>query len=57
MKAIIGGVDTHSAVHCVAAVDSMGRLLGVAGVPAVGGRLWAALRTGCVARALSSKWG
>ena len=28
METITGGVDTHSAVHCVAAVDSLGRLLG-----------------------------
>ena len=34
MEAVIGGVDTHSAVHCVAAVDSMGRLLGVSEFPA-----------------------
>jgi transposase len=31
---IIGGVDTHAAVHCVAAIDSTGRLLGIAEFPA-----------------------
>jgi transposase len=34
MEAVVGGVDTHSAVHCAAAVDTMGRLLGVAEYPA-----------------------
>jgi len=31
---IVGGVDTHSAVHCVAAMDTTGRLLGCAEFPA-----------------------
>jgi hypothetical protein len=34
MESVIGGVDTHSAVHCVAAVDTTGRLLGWAEFPA-----------------------
>ena len=33
---VIGGVDTHSAVHCVAALDARGRLVGVAEFPASG---------------------
>lgn len=33
-KKIIGGVDTHAAVHCAAAIDTTGRLLGVAEFPA-----------------------
>ncbi len=33
---VIGGVDTHSAVHCAAALDTRGRLLGVAEFPASG---------------------
>lgn len=31
---IVGGVDTHSAVHCVAAMDKTGRLLATAEFPA-----------------------
>jgi transposase len=31
---IIGGVDTHAAVHCAAAIDTTGRLLGVGEFPA-----------------------
>ncbi len=31
---IVGGVDTHSAVHCVAAMDGTGRLLATAEFPA-----------------------
>jgi len=31
---IIGGVDTHAATHCAAAIDATGRLLGVAEFPA-----------------------
>jgi transposase len=31
---IIGGVDTHAAVHCAAAIDTRGRLLGVGEFPA-----------------------
>jgi transposase len=31
---IIGGVDTHAAIRCVAAVDTTGRLLGIAEFPA-----------------------
>lgn len=31
---IIGGVDTHAATHCAAAIDTTGRLLGVAEFPA-----------------------
>ena len=31
---IIGGVDTHAAVHCAAAIDSTGRRLGIAEFPA-----------------------
>jgi len=31
---IIGGVDTHAANHCAAAIDTTGRLHGVAEFPA-----------------------
>ena len=31
---IIGGVDTHTAIHCAAAIDTTGRLVGVAEFPA-----------------------
>ena len=31
---IIGGVDTHAAVHYAAAIDSTGRLLGIDEFPA-----------------------
>lgn len=31
---IIGGVDTHAATHCAAAIDTTGRLLGIAEFPA-----------------------
>ena len=31
---IIGGVDTHAATHCAAAIDATGRLLGIAEFPA-----------------------
>ena len=31
---VIGGVDTHAATHCAAAIDTTGRLLGVAEFPA-----------------------
>jgi transposase len=31
---IIGGVDTHAAVHCAAAIDTTGRLIGTAEFPA-----------------------
>jgi transposase len=27
---IIGGVDTHAAIHCAAAIDTTGRLIGTA---------------------------
>lgn len=33
---IIGGVDTHAVTHCAAAIDTSGRLLGVAECPANG---------------------
>lgn len=31
---IIGGVDTHTAIHCAAAIDTAGRLIGIAEFPA-----------------------
>ena len=31
---IIGGVDTHTAIHCAAAIDTAGRLVGIAEFPA-----------------------
>lgn len=34
---IIGGVDTHAATHCAAAINSTGRLLGIAEFPATDG--------------------
>ena len=40
------GVDTHKDIHVAAALDQLGRLLGVAVVPDRPGRLPAAARLG-----------